>query len=537
MSSGSQNDGDAVVPKFDMHVYPSVMTFDEVKNLIAEYAIPLDLHPYVPPSDLTMNRLPVDKIGIYDQYLELSGVRVSFSTFLLGVIKHFYVHISQLVSLGLNRLTMFEIYCRSLDINPFVPLFRALYKLNKQGHWFSFERRSGKDARFSTKDRFFFIYRRAIPDAIPWRHQDSSVADPPPTGVRAKDIRRLCENVIDLRLIHPAMLYAVGLTTIWKHVGHHPEEFFRLPVNVPNPDYVEKHTLFTEMLISPSGVEFTYALRLNFTSTNNKAEYEALLAGHRMAKKIKVQDIDAKVNLKLVASQINGSYMASSTSMIKYLATANECIAGIGGAVNRSKGGKCRSRRGGKQLDDPHHKMFGRRSATKRQGRKEGSKNEDKSVRPRGMRALQKRIFGAYVKMCRTLTSQLCYLRDTHGILRNAYRGEASGKLKFVSVAIDYITKWIEAKPLARITGKNVKKFVWDNIVCRFRLPRVIVTDNGTQFVNDLFKGWCESLNIKQMNTAVAHPQANGCVTPPNGAWTEYVSGGRDFIAHLKYKA
>ncbi|GKD70302.1 hypothetical protein Tco_1324392, partial [Tanacetum coccineum] len=62
MSSRSQSVGDAVVPKFDMHIYPFVMTPDEVKNLVVEYAIPLDLHPCVPPSGLTMNRLPIDKI-------------------------------------------------------------------------------------------------------------------------------------------------------------------------------------------------------------------------------------------------------------------------------------------------------------------------------------------------------------------------------------------------------------------------------------------------------------------------------------------
>ncbi|GJV80766.1 reverse transcriptase domain-containing protein [Tanacetum coccineum] len=98
---------------------------------------------------------------------------------------------------------------------------------------------------------------------------------------------------------------------------------------------------------------------------------------------------------------------------------------------------------------------------------------------------------------------------------------QASGKLKFVIIAIDYFTKWIEAKPLARITGKDVKKFMWDNIVCRFGLPRVIVTDNRTQFVNDPFKGWCESLNIKQMNTTVAHPQANGLVERANKSLME----------------
>ncbi|GJU44485.1 reverse transcriptase domain-containing protein [Tanacetum coccineum] len=122
--------------------------------------------------------------------------------------------------------------------------------------------------------------------------------------------------------------------------GTHPEEFFRLPAGSPNQDEIKRWTLFADdasnnkgsgaglVLISPSSVEFTYALRLNFTSTDNEAEYEALLAGLRMAKKMKVRDIDAKFDSKLVASQINGNYMASSTSMIKYLATAKECIAG-----------------------------------------------------------------------------------------------------------------------------------------------------------------------------------------------------------------
>ncbi|GJS87462.1 hypothetical protein Tco_0770098 [Tanacetum coccineum] len=162
MSSGSQSAGDAVIPKFDMHVNPSVLSSDEVNSLVAEYAIPSNLHPCVPPSGLTMNRLPADKI--------VSSVR---------------------------------------------------FESSDHGHWFSFERRSGKgghDKIFNEfcmslkhwKDRFFLIDRRAIPDAMPWRHQDSSVADPAPTGVRAEDIHRLC----DLRPVHPAMLYDVAATSM-----------------------------------------------------------------------------------------------------------------------------------------------------------------------------------------------------------------------------------------------------------------------------------------------------------------------------------
>ncbi|RVW57895.1 hypothetical protein CK203_111595 [Vitis vinifera] len=42
--------------------------------------------------------------------------------------------------------------------------------------------------------------------------------------------------------------------------------------------------------------------------------------------------------------------------------------------------------------------------------------------------------------------------------------------------------KWVEAKAYANIKDKDVSKFVWKNIVCRFRVPQAIVTDNGPQF-------------------------------------------------------
>ena len=49
---------------------------------------------------------------------------------------------------------------------------------------------------------------------------------------------------------------------------------------------------------------------------------------------------------------------------------------------------------------------------------------------------------------------------------------------KFAVVAIEYFTRWIEAKPLARITSETVKKFL-QNIICRFRVPRTLIVDNG----------------------------------------------------------
>ncbi|GJY35687.1 reverse transcriptase domain-containing protein [Tanacetum coccineum] len=57
------------------------------------------------------------------------------------------------------------------------------------------------------------------------------------------------------------------------------------------------------ILIDPEGTEYSYAIRLNFTNSNNDAEYEALLAGLRIAAKMKVEKIHAFVDSKLVANQ------------------------------------------------------------------------------------------------------------------------------------------------------------------------------------------------------------------------------------------
>nr|GEW38485.1 hypothetical protein [Tanacetum cinerariifolium] len=80
------------------------------------------------------------------------------------------------------------------------------------------------------------------------------------------------------------------------------------------------------VLISPTKTENTYALRLNFKSTNNQAKYEALLAGLRIAKKMGVESLSVKVDSKLVASQINGNYEACKENMIRYLNKAKEYI-------------------------------------------------------------------------------------------------------------------------------------------------------------------------------------------------------------------
>ena len=83
-------------------------------------------------------------------------------------------------------------------------------------------------------------------------------------------------------------------------------------------------------------------------------------------------------------------------------------------------------------------------------------------------------------------------------------------QLKFQVVGIGYFTKWVEAEALATITEKNIQNFVWRNIICRFRIPRVLVSDNGKQFDNSAFRGFCSKLGIKNYYSSPVHLQANG---------------------------
>ena len=76
-------------------------------------------------------------------------------------------------------------------------------------------------------------------------------------------------------------------------------------------------------------------------------------------------------------------------------------------------------------------------------------------------------------------------------------------------MAIDYFTKWVEVEPLAKITEAKVQDFVWKSIICRFGLPRTLITDNGLQFAGARFAEFCEDLNISHNFTSVIHLQAN----------------------------
>lgn len=50
---------------------------------------------------------------------------------------------------------------------------------------------------------------------------------------------------------------------------------------------------------------------------------------------------------------------------------------------------------------------------------------------------------------------------------------------KFLLVAVDYFYKWIEVEALATITKEAVVKFLWKALICRYGIPRKLISDNG----------------------------------------------------------
>nr|GEU47146.1 putative transposase (putative), gypsy type [Tanacetum cinerariifolium] len=178
---------------------------------------------------MTIDRLLSRYIGLYVEQLEQEGLKVPFSSFFLAVIKHFGVHVSQLVPMGVNRVILFESRCLSLDVWPIVSLFLVFYKLCKQGHWFSFENKTGRGTRKCFKEvttslkgwkrKFFLIDRRAISDAMPWRHGDTDLHDKFPSNFNQDDVERLSEFLLPLRPPPCHLLYVCGLTTACRHPG------------------------------------------------------------------------------------------------------------------------------------------------------------------------------------------------------------------------------------------------------------------------------------------------------------------------------
>ena len=86
----------------------------------------------------------------------------------------------------------------------------------------------------------------------------------------------------------------------------------------------------------------------------------------------------------------------------------------------------------------------------------------------------------------------------------------AATQKKFLIVATNYFSKWVEAEAYANIKDKDISKFVWKNIICRFGIPQAIIVDNRSQFDSVTFRTFCSKLKIKNLYSTPRYPQSKG---------------------------
>nr|GEU93298.1 reverse transcriptase domain-containing protein [Tanacetum cinerariifolium] len=356
------------------------------------------------------------------------------------------------------------------------------------------------------------------------------------------------------------------------------------------------------ILTNPVGVEFTYALRFQFVASNNKAEYEALVAGLRIAtgfttfsisqvprsknkkadalskiastsfahlsKQVLVEVLKNKsIKEKEVAAVIEEDSPTWMTHLVDYLKE---------GVLPGDKKEARKLRLKARQYELIEGVLY-RRSFLTPWLRCVGPLQADYVMReihegscsmhagPRSVVAKVVRLRYYWPTMHKDARDMIRKCNDCQihrPITRHPQQSltpitapwlfykwgidiagpflEGPGKVKFLIVAMDYFTKWIEAKAVATIIGGQVKKFVWDNIVCRFGIPSEIISDNGKQFADNPFKDWCDKLNITERFASVKHPQSNGPVERTNRSLGEGIKarlgdGNKNWVEELPH--
>uniref|UniRef100_A0A2N9H4Y6 Uncharacterized protein n=1 Tax=Fagus sylvatica TaxID=28930 RepID=A0A2N9H4Y6_FAGSY len=360
--------------------------------------------------------------------------------------------------------------------------------------------------------------------------------------------------------------FIAEFTHPWEEEGE-PEQLEAWTVNIDGSSTKEMGGAGI-ILVSPEKDKFEYAIQLRFRATNNEAEYEALLAGLKLSKKMGVKNLTVKSDSQLVVGQIKGEYEAREDRMKKYLKVVQTLLphfqkvefVQIPREENVDADRLARLASSGEECDG-FLEILGRPSseeetvnAIKGQCLVDVTHKEANYVirevhegicgNHSGARALAHKLTRAgyywpsllhdatqYVKTCdkcqrfaniprappeeiTPMTSPWPFAQWGLDIMGPFPVG--TKQAKFLVVAIDYFTKWVEAEPLATITEKNVKNFVWKGVICRFGIPRVLVSDNGKQFDNGPFRDLCAQLNIKNHYSSPRHPQANGQVEVTN---------------------
>uniref|UniRef100_A0A2N9HMA4 Integrase catalytic domain-containing protein n=1 Tax=Fagus sylvatica TaxID=28930 RepID=A0A2N9HMA4_FAGSY len=324
------------------------------------------------------------------------------------------------------------------------------------------------------------------------------------------------------------------------------------------------------VLVSPKGQQTPISVKLGFDCTNNMTEYEACIIGLQAALEFGAHELEVFGDSLLIVSQTNGEWR----SLIKltegddvrplwietrdipvYCVCVEECMNVEAEVDNKpwyydiKRFVQSRERRGS-QSPDP-------RDACR----------IDRELHANGPFLARKIVRAGYYWL--TMESdcikhvQTCHKCQMYQNCKNAppqylhtmaspwpfsawgidvigaITPKASNGHEFILVAIDYFTKWVEACSFKNVTQVAITQFVKNNIICRYGMPEMLITDNASNLNNRMMDQLCQQFKIQHHNSAPYRPKMNGAVEAANKNVKKILSKMmetyKDWHEHLPY--
>jgi hypothetical protein len=208
------------------------MMADELKTLSEEYDILPEYGAELPLPGKTALDAPRGKITMYSHFFTTSHLRIPVSRFLISILRHYKIHITQINPISLQKVFHYEFSVRALKEAPKVPQFCAFYKLTKAGDWWSFSKRDSLPHHVDYvpsslkywKESFFYINAGIFPFQMSFRDIREKFKDdpPPPIAYTNSAYHHLTKHITNLQDIPEDALAAAGMSRKWEFTGFRP---------------------------------------------------------------------------------------------------------------------------------------------------------------------------------------------------------------------------------------------------------------------------------------------------------------------------
>jgi hypothetical protein len=77
---------------------------------------------------------------------------------------------------------------------------------------------------------------------------------------------------------------------------------------------------------------------------------------------------------------------------------------------------------------------------------------------------------------------------------------------RYISTATEYLTRWEEASLVNDCRTKTTTTFLFEQVITRFGCPRILVSDQGTHFINDTIKAMNKDFEVYHQKITPYHP-------------------------------